>query len=152
MNRNYPDIQSIITLSEVLDIPLTELLQKNRDIVENISDDTLARKSLSRRTRILYVLLFILIVSSCMIFFKTQNLKDIFDGNKIVSAKIKSNTVIVKTDLPFYQSIEGYFTKYSNNSDSLEVSIFTKISTEHSQNIKIPLSQTDKLPKTNIYL
>lgn len=120
--------------------------------MENISDDTLARKSLSIRTRILYVLLFILIVSSCMIFFKTQNLKDIFDGNKIVSAKIKSNTVIVKTDLPFYQSIEGYFTKYSNNSDSLEVSIFTKISTEHSQNIKIPLSQTDKLPKTNIYL
>lgn len=38
--RNYPDIQLIISLARVLDVPLEKLLPEDSEVVKNISNDT----------------------------------------------------------------------------------------------------------------
>lgn len=139
INRNYPDIKLIVNISKVLEIPLDELLQEDSDIVNKISEDTIIRKKISKRNKILYFLIFVLIISflSAVIYFR--NINDISNKKEIVGAYISNEKVYIKTDLPIYKSIGGYFIDVNNN--TLEVSLFTKLSFKHKEKITIPLSK-----------
>ena len=50
--RNYPDLQIIVSLSEILDIPLDSLLKDDSEVVEKIATDTIQRKKLSLKVKI----------------------------------------------------------------------------------------------------
>ena len=75
INRNYPDIKLIVNISNILEIPLKELLQEESDIVNRLSEDTIIRKKISKRNKILYFLIFILLISllSVVIYFSNIN-------------------------------------------------------------------------------
>lgn len=45
----------------------------------------------------------------------------------------------IKTDLPIYKSIGGYYMDVNNN--TLEVSLFTKFSFKHNEKISIPITE-----------
>ena len=49
INRNYPDIKLIVNISNILEIPLKELLQEESDIVNRLSEDTIIRKKINKR-------------------------------------------------------------------------------------------------------
>jgi len=74
---------------------------------------------------------------SVVIYF--SNINDISNKKEIVGAYISNEKLYVKTDLPIYKSIGGYFIDVNNN--TLEVSIFTKLSLKHNEKISIPLSK-----------
>ena len=48
INRNYPDIKLIVNISNILEIPLKELLQVESDIVNKLSEDTIIREKMSK--------------------------------------------------------------------------------------------------------
>lgn len=55
-NQNYPDIQTIIELSNLFDISLDQLLKGDQQVVEKIADDTKIRKNQTKKIIVLYVL------------------------------------------------------------------------------------------------
>lgn len=139
INRNYPDIKLIVNISNILDIPLKELLQEDSDIVNRLSEDTIIRKKISKRNKILYFLIFILIISLLSVVIYFSNINDISNKKEIVGAYISNEKLYVKTDLPIYKSIGGYLVDTNNN--AIEVSIFTKFSFKHNEKISIPITE-----------
>lgn len=139
INRNYPDIKLIVNISNILEIPLKELLQVESDIVNKLSEDTIIREKMSKRNKMLYFLIFILIISLLSVVIYFSNINDISNKKEIVGAYISNEKLYVKTDLPIYKSIGGYFIDVNNN--TLEVSLFTKLSFKHNEKISIPLSK-----------
>lgn len=139
INRNYPDIKLIVNISNILEIPLKELLQEESDIVNRLSEDTIIRKKISKRNKILYFLSFILLISllSAVIYF--SNINDISNKKEIIGAYISNEKLYIKTDLPIYKSIGGYYMDVNNN--TLEVSLFTKFSFKHNEKISIPITE-----------
>ena len=139
IDRNYPDIKLIVNISKVLNIPLDELLQEDSDIVNKISEDTIIRKKMNKRNKILYFLIFVLIISFLSAVIYYSNIKDISNKKEIVGAYISNEKLYIKTDLPIYKSIGGYFIDVNNN--TLEVSLFTQLSFKHKEKISIPISK-----------
>ena len=139
INRNYPDIKLIVNISKVLEIPLDALLQEDSDIVNKISEDTIIRKKMNKRNKILYFLIFVLIISFLSAVIYYSNIKDISNKKEIVGAYISNEKLYIKTDLPIYKSIGGYFIDVNNN--TLEVSLFTQLSFKHKEKISIPISK-----------
>ena len=141
INRNYPDIKLIVNISNILDIPLKELLLEDSDIVNRLSEDTIIRKKISKRNKILYFLIFILIISLLSVVIYFSNIDDISNKKEITGAYISNEKLYIKTDLPIYKSIGGYYMDVNNN--ALEVSLFTKFSFKHNEKISI---QIDEIP------
>lgn len=139
INRNYPDIKLIVNISNILEIPLKELLQEESDIVNRLSEDTIIRKKISKRNKILYFLIFILIISLLSVVIYFSNINDISNKKEIIGAYISNEKLYIKTDLPIYKSIGGYFMDVNNN--ALEVSLFTKLSFKHNEKIAIPITK-----------
>lgn len=139
INRNYPDIKLIVNISNILEIPLKELLQEESDIVNRLSEDTIIRKKISKRNKILYFLIFILLISLLSVVIYFSNINDISNKKEIVGAYISNEKLYIKTDLPIYKSIGGYYMDVNNN--TLEVSLFTKFSFKHNEKISIPITE-----------
>lgn len=141
INRNYPDIKLIVNISNILEIPLKELLQEESDIVNRLSEDTIIRKKISKRNKILYFLSFILLISLLSVVIYFSNINDISNKKEIIGAYISNEKLYIKTDLPIYKSIGGYFMDVNN--DALEVSLFTKLSFKHNEKITIPITKEE---------
>lgn len=141
INRNYPDIKLIVNISNILEIPLKELLQEESDIVNRLSEDTIIRKKISKRNKILYFLIFILLISLLSVVIYFSNINDISNKKEIIGAYISNEKLYIKTDLPIYKSIGGYFMDVNNN--ALEVSLFTKLSFKHNEKITIPITKEE---------
>jgi bacteriophage CI repressor helix-turn-helix domain len=141
INRNYPDIKLIVNISNILEIPLKELLQEESDIVNRLSEDTIIRKKISKRNKILYFLSFILLISLLSVVIYFSNINDISNKKEIIGAYISNEKLYIKTDLPIYKSIGGYFMDVNNN--ALEVSLFTKLSFKHNEKITIPITKEE---------
>lgn len=139
INRNYPDIKLIVNISNILEIPLKELLQEESDIVNRLSEDTIIRKKISKRNKILYFLIFILLIILLSVVIYFSNINDISNKKEIVGAYISNEKLYIKTDLPIYKSIGGYLVDINNN--AIEVSIFTKFSFKHNEKISIPITE-----------
>lgn len=143
IDRNYPDIKLLLSISEILDITLEELFTENDDLVERISSDTMVRKKQSRTIKVLYCAVIVL----CLILLATvffSNGRDISDASCIASAQINGNTLHIKTDLPFYKSTGGYFMDYTDGSrENLEISISAVFSMYHNETLDIPLEEDE---------
>lgn len=139
INRNYPDVKLIVNISNILEIPLKELLQVESDIVNKLSEDTIVREKMSKRNKMLYFLIFILIISLLSVVIYFSNIDDISNKREIVGAYISNEKLYIKTDLPIYKSIGGYLVDINNN--AIEVSIFTKLSFKHNEKISIPITE-----------
>ena len=139
INRNYPDIKLIVNISNILEIPLKELLQEESDIVNRLSEDTIIREKMSKRNKMLYFLIFILIISLLSVVIYFSNIDDISNKKEIVGAYISNEKLYIKTDLPIYKSIGGYYMDVNNN--TLEVSLFTKFSFKNNEKISIPITE-----------
>ena len=122
-----------------MEIPLKELLQEESDIVNRLSEDTIIRKKISKRNKILYFLSFILLISLLSVVIYFSNINDISNKKEIIGAYISNEKLYIKTDLPIYKSIGGYFMDVNNN--ALEVSLFTKLSFKHNEKITIPITK-----------
>lgn len=143
IDRNYPDIKLLLSISKILDITLEELLTENDDLVERISSDTIVRKKQSRKINVLYCAVIVL----CLILLATvflSNGRDISGESHIASAQIDGNTLHIKTDLPFYKSTGGYFMNYTDSSrENLEISISAVFSMDHNEVLDIPLEEDE---------
>lgn len=151
--RNYPDIQLIISLARVLDVPLETLLPEDSEVVKNISNDTKEKNRNKLKIKVLYILLFVLIVLGLIYIFHTNMIHQISDKNQIISIEESNDTIEINTKLPVYRSLTGYYADLSpHNKDVLQVSLIAPLdfSMKNQETISIPLSETEFSEVTQI--
>ena len=145
IGRNYPDLQLIVSISNVLSISLDTLLGKESEIVKEITRDTNIRKSQSRKIKILSTLLILVILAGLFGIYKVVEYRDISSPEQIVSVQAYEDHLEITTDLPFYRSVVGYTIGNSpDGNDTIELSLSSQIdlSLDHQQKIVV---ETDSL-------
>lgn len=145
IGRNYPDLQLIVTISNVLNISLDTLLGNESEIVKEITRDTNIRKSQSRKIKILSALLILVILAGLFGIYKVVEYRDISSPEQIVSVQAYEDRLEITTDLPFYRSVVGYTIGNSpDGNDTIELSLSSQIdlSLDHQQKIVV---ETDSL-------
>lgn len=151
VGRNYPDLQLIISLSNVLEIPLDLLLKDDTTVVTKISADTVERKKLSKKIHVLYVALFILIVLCCLALFNTRY-QNISASSQIKEVVVTDDLIEIEVDLPFYRSLETYCADKAINDSSLNVTLITKrnLLLKNNQKIEIPRDIDENIEQIRI--
>ena len=124
IERNYPDLQVIVSLSDILEIPLDTLLKGDAAVVEKISTDTVQRKSLSKKLKFAYIFIAILIVLMGFALHKTKWI-DISSAEQIKTFQYDGENFIIATDLPFYRSMGGCAIDYSNNGEIINLTFMS---------------------------
>lgn len=145
IGRNYPDLQLIVSISNVLNLSLDTLLGKESEIVKEITRDTNIRKSQSRKIKILSALLILVILAGLFGIYKVVEYRDISSPEQIVSVQAYEDHLEITTDLPFYRSVVGYTIGNSpDGNDTIELSLSSQIdlSLDHQQKIVV---ETDSL-------
>ena len=145
IGRNYPDLQLIVSISNVLNLSLDTLLGKESEIVKEITRDTNIRKSQSRKIKILSALLILVILAGLFGIYKVVEYRDISSPEQIVSVQAYEDRLEITTDLPFYRSVVGYTIGNSpDGNDTIELSLSSQIdlSLDHQQKIVV---ETDSL-------
>ena len=145
IGRNYPDLQLIVSISNVLNLSLDTLLGKESEIVKEITRDTNIRKSQSRKIKILSALLILVILAGLFGIYKVVEYRDISSPEQILSLQAYEDRLEIITDLPFYRSVVGYTIGNSpDGNDTIELSLSSQIdlSLDHQQKIVV---ETDSL-------
>lgn len=140
IGRNYPDLQLIVSISNVLSISLDTLLGKESEIVKEITRDTNIRKSQSRKIKILSALLVLVILVGLFGLYKVLEYQDISSPEQITSVQAYEDHLEITTDLPFYRSVVGYTIGNSpDGNDTIEISLSSQIdlSLDHQQKMVV---------------
>lgn len=141
-------------MSKILNIPLELLLQEESDVVKKITSDTKEKKHIKLKIKILYIILFSLIVSGAIYIYQSNNYQEISNANKIISLKEHNSMIEIITKLPVYRSLTGYYLDVSpQNKDTLQITLITKLdlTMSNKESISIPLDQDefDKIDHIN---
>lgn len=142
IGRNYPDIEIIVRLSDELDISLDKLLKGDNILVGKISNDTKIRKILSKKIKVLYVIIAIFLIFALFLFYKANEYSDISNPEQIKSLVVKNQNIYVLTDLPSYKSLTNYIINNSTDGKSLELVLSYKLDLTMTNNnyMVIPLN------------
>ena len=133
IGRNYPDLQLIVSISDVLNLSLDTLLGKESEVVKDIARDTNIRKSQSRKIKILSALLIVVILAGLFGIYKVVEYRDISSPEQILSLQAYEDRLVITTDLPFYRSVVGYTIGNSpDGHDTIELSLSFGSSAENS--------------------
>lgn len=153
VGRTYPDLEAVVCLSEVLEIPLDVLLSKESDVLKKITRDTKMKKHNKIKIRILYGIIVVFILFGAMYVYKNNEYKDVTDPEQIKSIKIVNNQIEVTTDLPKYRSISGYMAdSLQQGDDTVEISLYSQIDLSMKNKNKIlvdPLGLDDEAVSIN---
>lgn len=145
--RTYPDLESLISLSDLYDQTLDELLREDRNVVEKITSDT--KKSKKRKYIIIALLLFFIPLTIGLGYQGWRNSK-VINIDNVTDFKVSLNgdnlnknsvvTLKIKTD-PFY-TYTGYFMDTEIDSSILRIELYQKLSLKGSKKdeiIEIPI-------------
>lgn len=153
IERNYPDIKLVVSLSEILDIPLEVLLQEDSDVVQQITNDTNEKKKNKLKLRISYVIILILIIIGPICAYQAVGFSEISHTDQIVSVSKDHNAINIETDLPVYKSLSGYYMDLSPESDdTMQISLTASfdLTMNNKETISIPLGgEFSKIIKIN---
>lgn len=146
-NRNYPDIQTIVLISDLFDISLDQLLKGDTMVIKKITNDTKVRKKQSKQLKVFYFLSGVVICLFLAFAVPAFYNSEMFSKNQIESVEIKNDELIVKTNLPFYREYTGYVLSDSSDPWKAKIKIMTTVSFSKNKNtvIKIPLKDNDVL-------
>lgn len=140
-DRNYPDMQTIVLLSDILEISLDQLLKGDSAVIKHITEDTQARKMQSKKIKILYAIIVFLVFFSALIGFKGIEYQDICTSEEIVDIALSDSILKIETDLPSYRSLVSCFANKRSENGIIEIVISSKLdfTMKHKQEIEFPI-------------
>lgn len=125
IERNYPDLQIIVALSDLLDIPLDSLLKEDSEIVENIAHDTTERKKQSKKIILLYIAIIVLVFTLGFLLVRTNYL-ELSDASQIDSVLCSENMLTINTKLSRFRSLNGYYIDKLPDKTTMTITLITK--------------------------
>ncbi|MBM6613848.1 helix-turn-helix transcriptional regulator [Desemzia sp. RIT804] len=140
IGRNYPDIQTIVLLSDELDISLDELLKGDKIVVEKIANDTKVRKKNKWLIGILsFIVLMVSSVTIWMILGQPGRIHTLSDREQLESFTLEKTSsgyaleVGIK-DLPAYRELSLYSLNGSENGSTVSLMLSTDLNLLFDQN------------------
>ena len=88
VGRNYPDLETIVAISDLFEISLDELLRGDKKMLEQITEDTNTRKTQSKKIKLLTVGIVALLISLLILVYGSLQSQEIVSPNQIESIKI----------------------------------------------------------------
>ncbi|MGX4687621.1 helix-turn-helix domain-containing protein (plasmid) [Vagococcus sp. JNUCC 83] len=128
VGRNYPDLETIVAISDLFNISLDELLRGDKKMIKQITDDTKLRKVQTKKIQLLSVGLTFIIIVLIILGYKSIYNQEIVNANQIDSIKMTDKgEVLIKTNLPFYRSIDEIaMAENVKNSNTMDIRIGSK--------------------------
>lgn len=153
VGRNYPDMQLIVSISDILDIPLENLLREDSEVVKKITVDTKVRKKQSHKIKLLCVVIVLMIMTAVFGIYKTQEFKEVSHVSEITSLNVNEDNLTIMTNLPIYRSIAGYFAGDAlDDPSAVEITLYSQIdlTMKNKNKLSVPLDKelfqhTDKI-------
>ncbi|MEG0286346.1 MULTISPECIES: helix-turn-helix transcriptional regulator [Vagococcus] len=141
VGRNYPDLETIVAISDLFEISLDELLRGDKKMLEQITEDTNTRKTQSKKIKLLTVGIVALLISLLILVYGSLQSQEIVSPNQIESIKMTDNReVLITANLPFYRSVSGSAYYADNNDPSIMIiRIDTKVDLTMKNNESIEL-------------
>ena len=127
--RNYPDMQTIVSIADILGLSLDEMMREDCEMIRKLAEDTKERKKQSRKVKALSVALILFLIIGTAFYLKTKSW-EMDRAEQIVSVEKTESAITVKTELPKYMGISGYYMGSSFNGDREEVEITIMISVD----------------------
>ncbi|WP_238699418.1 helix-turn-helix domain-containing protein [Enterococcus sp. VV15] len=137
IGRNYPDIQTLIDLSKILDVSLDFLLNTDNTIVEKIDEDLSKKKWLKKISLVLATLLVIALSTIIFLFFTKTPTVNFIKSNEPVTSNItlftkkdlkkisiKDKKVEVLFNLPKENTFAGYYTETNNKNGIVTIDMY----------------------------
>ena len=137
LGRNYPDIQTLIDLSKILDVALDFLLNTDNTIVEKIDEDLSKKKWLKKISLVLATLLVIALSTIIFLFFTKTPTVNFIQSNEPFSSNItlftkkdlkkisiKDKKVEVLFNLPKENTFAGYYTETDNKNGIVTIDMY----------------------------
>lgn len=152
IERNYPDLQLIVSLSEVLGVSLDDLLKENNDIVKKISDDTTKRISEKKWLIGLVALALSLLIILFFVLYNTRSL-DVSNVDQIKSFTVSDGVINIELNLPKYRSGGDYLLSNSiDDPEELTLSLVTTrdLSFSNITEIQIPIGEFQNIKRISI--
>lgn len=154
--RNYPDMQTMIRISETLNVSLDYLLKGDTETISQLSEDTRVRARQINRRKRFPLLLIALACIGMFLFYRNIKYEDISDPDQVVSVvKNKYNELSIRTDLPKYRTLICYYIDNSSNDDtiiqlSLGSSLDFSLKNNNAMTAAIPEYISDDVSQINI--
>ena len=154
VGRNYPDLETIVAISDLFEISLDELLRGDKKMLEQITDDTKIRKNQTKKINALIAGIVILLLGFLFILYGTIQSQEILNSNQVESIKMTdSGDVLITVDVPFYRSVDWF--SYNENVEDpsiMDVRIGTKIdwTLKNNENIEVHPYTMKDLKQINI--
>ena len=102
-NKNYPDLQIIVQISEELNISLDTLLKGDANVVEKIAHDTNDSRKLrtkAKQMRGVIAVLAVLLIGTIYLFFIWS--ADISKPDQVKEMKIENDELVIEVETPSY--------------------------------------------------
>lgn len=109
-NKNYPDLQIIVQISEELQISLDELLKGDADVVKKISNDTTESKRLRGRAKKLVAVvsvLAVMLLAAVYLFFGWSG--EIKKAEQVKDMRIADNELVIEVEVPNYYGRRAWY-------------------------------------------
>lgn len=153
VGRNYPDLEMLVSISDLFGISLDELLREDNQVLEKITEDTQIRKKQTKKIKWLMIGIICLILMILFISFQSPNNQFISKSDQIESIGVtKDHKLLVTTELPFYKSITSYSTNEKvDNPNIVELRIGTKIDLSFKNNESVEISPYSYPEMTDIH-
>ncbi|URZ87354.1 helix-turn-helix domain-containing protein [Floricoccus penangensis] len=138
-SRNYPDIKTIVDISDILSISLDKLLKGDTEMVDKIVKDN---KKIRKERLIFFILTFVLFFILLIITFDRYKNIELSNSNQIKQVEIDGDNLQINTNLPLYRSLTGYFinnNRYHEDTIQIELTSSMDFSLKHQEKMNIEL-------------
>lgn len=154
VGRNYPDLETIVAISDLFEISLDELLREDKQMLEKITKDTQIRKVQSKKIKYMVLSLCVLIIFILTLGYKSIYSQEVVKPSQIESIKrTDRGEILIQTNLPFYRSVESTSTfANANDPDIMDVIIDSKIdlTMKNEENLEVHPYTFSSLKQVNI--
>ena len=146
IGRNYPDLQLIVSLADILELSLDEMLREDSQMIKRIAEDTKCRKRQTWKIRILVLLLVLLCIVGVMYVIRPMASFELRNPEQIVSVTRADDVINVVTDIPKYRSISTWYMETSPNSNEacLSIGMSSDVTMKNNETIDIELVEEFK--------
>ena len=149
IGRNYPDLQLIVSLADILDLSLDEMLREDCQMIKRIAEDTKCRKRQSWKIRILVLLLILVCMAAVMYVIRPVASFELRNPEQIVSVTRTGDMVNIVTDIPKYRSISTWYMDSSPGGNAVHVSIGMSLDLSMKNNETIDIELVEEFKDIN---
>ena len=133
VNRTYPDLEMLVTLSDLYNISLDVILREDNQMVKKIDNEV---KTSKKRKKLIVIILVLTIPTILFLGFKLWNIGLVVSPDQIRDVEIELNgeslnsesTIELTLEFGNFKEYSGYWIETNDTKDTLEIQVYQNYS------------------------